>query len=154
MLKYTFLLSIGLFGTTISAWTQMSSNDLLFDNFEFRKFINAQSNSKESQKVNLQLAHSYYFLNDFENANSYFSKLDWNDENLELDNHLFYANSLKNKAKIEEAKKEVQTYLTYYPKDKDALLLKEQIANYSKLSELIPRDFIIYINTAIVESNG
>jgi hypothetical protein len=25
---------------------------------------------------------------------------------------------------------------------------------HSKLSELVPRDFIIYINTAIVESNG
>ena len=152
MLKYTFLLSIGLFGTTISAWTQMSSNDLLFDNFEFRKFIDAQSNSVESQKVNLQLAHSYYFLNDFENANSYFSKLDWNDENLELDNHLFYANSLKNKAKIEEAKKEVQTYLTYYPKDKDALLLQEQIANYSKINELTKAQIILHnlekVNTA------
>ena len=76
MLKFTFLLSIGLFGTAISAWTQMTSNDVLFDNFEFRKFINAQSNSEESQKTNLQLAHSYYFLNDFETANSYFAKLD------------------------------------------------------------------------------
>ena len=144
MLKYTFLLSIGLFGTAISAWTQMSSNDLLFDNFEFRKFINAQSNSEESQKVNLQLAHSYYFLNDFENANSYFAKLDWNDENLELENHLFYANSLKNEAKIEAAKKEVQTYLSYYPKDKDALVLQEQIANYSKINELTKSQIILH----------
>jgi len=152
MLKYTFLLSIGLFGTAISAWTQMSSNDLLFDNFEFRKFINAQSKSEESQKVNLQLAHSYYFLNDFENANTYFEKLDWNDENLELENLLFYANSLKNKAKIEAAKKEVQTYLTYYPKDKDALLLQEQIANYSKVNELTKAQIILHnlekVNTA------
>ena len=144
MLKFTFLLSIGLFGTTISAWTQMSSNDLLFDNFEFRKFINAQSNSEESQKVNLQLAHSYYFLNDFENANSYFSKLDWNDENLELENHLFYANSLKNSGKIQEAKKEVQAYLNIYPKDKDALLLQEQIENYSKLTDLSKAQIILY----------
>ena len=130
----------------------MSSNDLLFDNFEFRKFIDAQSNSVESQKVNLQLAHSYYFLNDFENANSYFAKLDWNDENLELENHLFYANSLKNKAKIEAAKKEVETYLTYYPKNKDALLLQEQIANYSKINELTKAQIILHnlekVNTA------
>jgi outer membrane protein OmpA-like peptidoglycan-associated protein len=144
MLKYTFLLSIGLFGTAISAWTQMSSNDVLYENFEFRKFINAQSNSEESQKVNLQLAHSYYFLNDFENANSYFAKLDWNDENLELENHLFYANSLKNEAKIEAAKKEVQTYLSYYPKDKDALVLQEQIANYSKINELTKSQIILH----------
>ena len=133
----------------------MSSNDLLFDNFEFRKFINAQSNSKESQKVNLQLAHSYYFLNDFENANSYFAKLDWNDENLELENHLFYANSLKNEAKIEAAKKEVQTYLSYYPKDKDALVLQEQIANYSKINELTKSQIILHnlekVNSALAQ---
>ena len=122
----------------------MSSNDVLYENFEFRKFINAQSNSEESQKVNLQLAHSYYFLNDFENANSYFAKLDWNDENLELENHLFYANSLKNEAKIEAAKKEVQTYLSYYPKDKDALVLQEQIANYSKINELTKSQIILH----------
>ena len=144
MLKFTFLLSIGLFGTVVSAWTQMTSNDVLFDNFEFRKFINAQSNSEESQKTNLQLAHSYYFLNDFENANSYFAKLDWNDENLELENHLFYANSLKNSGKIQEAKKEVQAYLNFYPKGKDALLLKEQIENYSKLTDLSKAQIILY----------
>lgn len=144
MLKYTFLLSIGLFGTAVSAWTQMTSNDVLFDNFEFRKFINAQSNSEESQKTNLQLAHSYYFLNDFETANSYFAKLDWNDENLELENHLFYANSLKNSGKIQEAKKEVQAYLNIYPKDKDALLLQEQIENYSKLTDLSKAQIILY----------
>jgi outer membrane protein OmpA-like peptidoglycan-associated protein len=144
MLKFTFLLSIVLFGTAISAWTQMTSNDFLFDNFEFRKFINAQSNSEESQKTNLQLAHSYYFLNDFETANSYFAKLDWNDENLELENHLFYANSLKNSGKIQEAKKEVQAYLNIYPKDKDALLLQEQIENYSKLTDLSKAQIILY----------
>lgn len=144
MLKFTFLLSIGLFGTAVSAWTQMTSNDVLFDNFEFRKFINAQSNSEESQKTNLQLAHSYYFLNDFETANSYFAKLDWNDENLELENHLYYANSLKNSGKIQEAKKEVQAYLNIYPKDKDALLLQEQIENYSKLTDLSKAQIILY----------
>ena len=152
MLKYTFLLSIGLFGTTISAWTQMSSNDVLYENFEFRKFIDAHGSSETTQKTSLQLAHSYYFLNDFENANSYFAKLDWNDENLELENHLFYANSLKNKAKIEAAKKEVETYLTYYPKNKDALLLQEQIANYSKVNELTKAQIILHnlekVNTA------
>jgi outer membrane protein OmpA-like peptidoglycan-associated protein len=152
MLKHAFFLSIGLFGIAVSGWTQMASNDVLYDNFEFRKFIDAQSNSVESQKVNLQLAHSYYFLNDFENANSYFAKLDWNHENLELENHLFYANSLKNKAKIEAAKKEVETYLTYYPKDKDAILLQEQIANYSKINELTKAQIILHnlekVNTA------
>jgi len=72
MLKYSLFLIIGLFGTALSAWTQMSSNDVLFENFEFRKFINAQGSSQITQKTSLQLAHSYYFLNDFENANIYF----------------------------------------------------------------------------------
>lgn len=144
MLKYTFLLGIGLLGTLINTSAQTSSNDLLFDNFEFRKFINAQSNTTESQKLILQLAHSYYFLNDFENANNYFAKLDWNDDKLELVNHLFYANSLKNKNNIQAAKKEILSYLTYYPKDKDALLLKDQIENYPKLKDFIESKVLLY----------
>jgi outer membrane protein OmpA-like peptidoglycan-associated protein len=155
MLKFTFLLSIGLFGTAINAWTQMTSNDVLFDNFEFRKFINAQSSAETTQKTSLQLAHSYYFLNDFENANLHFSKLNWNAENLDLENHLFYANSLKNSGKIQEAQKEVKAYLSYYPKDKDALLLKEQIENYSKLNNLSKAKIILHnlekVNTALAQ---
>ncbi len=144
MFKYTLFLSIGLFGTAISAWTQMSSNDLLYENFEFRKFIDAQGGLETNQKTSLQLAHSYYFLNDFENANAYFSKLDWTNENLDLENHLFYANSLKNSGKIQEAQKEVKAYLSYYPKDKDALLLQEQIENYSKLNNLAKAQIILH----------
>ena len=144
MLKYTFLLSIGLFGTAINAWTQMSSNDVLYENFEFRKFIDAHGSSETTQKTSLQLAHSYYFLSDFENANAYFSKLDWSNEDLDLENHLFYANSLKNSGKIQEAQKEVKAYLSYYPKDKDALLLKEQIENYTKLYNLSKAQIILH----------
>ena len=144
MLKYTFLLSIGLFGTAINAWTQMSSNDVLYENFEFRKFIDAHGSSETTQKTSLQLAHSYYFLSDFENANAYFSKLDWSNEDLDLENHLFYANSLKNSGKIQEAQKEVKAYLSYYPKDKDALLLQEQIENYTKLYNLSKAQIILH----------
>lgn len=144
MLKYTLVLSIGIFGSALSAWAQMSSNDLLFENFEFKKFIDAQSSSEITQKSSLQLAQSYYFLNDFENANLYYSKLDWNDENLGLENHLFYANSLKNSGKIQEAQKEVKTYLNNYPKDKDALLLLEQIENYSKLNNYPKAQIILH----------
>lgn len=144
MLKYTLVLSIGIFGSALSAWAQMSSNDLLFENFEFKKFIDAQSSSEITQKSSLQLAQSYYFLNDFENANLYYSKLDWNDENLALENHLFYANSLKNSGKIQDAQKEVKTYLNYYPKDKDALLLLEQIENYSKLNNYSKAQIILH----------
>ena len=144
MLKYSLFLIIGLFGTALSAWTQMSSNDVLFENFEFRKFINAQGSSQITQKTSLQLAHSYYFLNDFENANIYFSKLDWNDEDLDFENRLFYANSLKNIGKIQEAKKEVQVYLDNFPKDKDAILLLEQIENYSNINNLSKAQILLY----------
>lgn len=155
MLKYSLFLIVGLFGVASSALTQMSSNDILFENFEFRKFINLHNNSVVNQKVNLQLAHSYYFLNDFENANLYFSKLDWNDANLALENHLIYANSLKNIAKIDDAKKEVLLFLTYNPKDKNALLLQKQIENYFKINDLPKAEIILHnlenINTAIAQ---
>jgi len=110
----------------------MSNSDVLFENFEFRKFIQSQNNSSNNQKLNLQMAQSHYFLNEFDQANLYFEKLNWEDEKLDLENHLFYANSLKNEGKIDEAKKQVQVYLTFFPKNKNANLLLQQIENYSK----------------------
>jgi len=143
MLKFQLFLSLVFTGIATFSWSQLASHDDLFENFEFRKFIEAKEDNPSKQKDYLQLAQAHYYLNEFEVANSYFSKLNWEEEDLEFVSHLYYANSLKNTGKISEAKSEVNVYLKEFPKDAQAILLLKQIENYSSANQILKSKIIL-----------
>lgn len=152
MLKVQLFLSFLFVGFTTVSWSQYTSHDDLFENFEFRKFIEIKENNAAGQKEYLQLAQAHYYLNEFELANNYFEKLNWQDEELDFETHLYYANSLKNTGEIFKAKLEVNTYLNEFPKDSQALLLLMQIENYSSLSKR-KKSKIILTNSSQLNSS-
>jgi outer membrane protein OmpA-like peptidoglycan-associated protein/tetratricopeptide (TPR) repeat protein len=111
--KLYFALLFAFVFVPVSMQAQHSLADELFANFEFQKTIDVLSKvdlSDTDQKSWYQLAMSYYYVQDYAQAEKALKKLLAQEEPEIL---LAYAVSLKNNGKYEEAKKYLNTYAAH-----------------------------------------
>jgi outer membrane protein OmpA-like peptidoglycan-associated protein len=137
-MKKRYIHIVGLCFSVLSGWSVYAQrpSDEYFQNFEFRKYIQTEDVNSSDEAVILQLAQSHYYLHQYQEASNFFAKIDWLEVDVDPVNQLFYANSLKNTGKIQEAKTIVINYIKAYPEDKDAKILLSQIENAGVLGGL------------------
>lgn len=150
MFRYFTLIA---FFTVFSSWSQQRALEELFENFEFRKYIELSTQSSDSKVDFLKLAQSYYYIGDFQHAVEEFSKVDLNDDKIDPINLLYFAEALKNSKRYDEGLKQVNAYLTEFPKDKNALYLKKSI-EFSKNNKGYATDESIQIEQVTAINNA
>jgi outer membrane protein OmpA-like peptidoglycan-associated protein/tetratricopeptide (TPR) repeat protein len=102
---------------------QTSLGDAFFANFEYKKVIDFYNNNKIADEdiIGLeQLALSYFYVQDFENAEKVFEKL-VNKTEVSPKAHLYYGICLKNNYKFKEANNQFKKYAEI-DKEKASLL--------------------------------